>query len=687
MGKGESMASEIENKQLIFALDIGTRNVVGLVGYEEEEQLKIIATSTYEHKSRAMMDGQIHDIVKVSRVIKEVKKELEQEIGHSLEKVSIAAAGRVLRTVFSEPSIVFREKKVVEKSHVLALELQGVESAKQILYDEDHSLMDYFCVAHTPIRYYLDGFELDNLQGHKGQELKAVVLSTFLPQQVIDSLYRAVEAAGLEVSMLTLEPISAMNVAIPKDLRLLNLALVDIGAGTSDIAITKEGTVASYGMLSIAGDEFTEKIIEEYLVDFQTAEKMKKLRGDESVEVKDILGMQSEIQQEEISKVLDPLLQKITEEIAAKILDLNGEQAPKAVFCVGGGSKLQHLTDILSEKLDMPKSRVIVKEVDFPNERIRMEGGALEGPEYITPIGIAYTTLLEQKDNFLKVQVNEKRIQLLNTKKLTIMDAAIKANVSSAQMVVKNGKDLRFEWNGMQKIEKGTMGEQPVIKRNGKDADLKQTIQSGDEIEFVPAVAGKDAQKTIQDGIEEKIPVKSIFFGEKKIDFDYSIRVNGKQVNRDYAIQNGDQVECHPINTLEEFADWMNIQKDRYHFAVNGVLRSLESTLQQGDRIEVVEKPEEEKKPDVKAGQEAERVEDDQKIEKNPFEALDVTVNGETVTLKGKKEYLFVNIFNFLDFDVRNGKKNIRLFLNGEKASYTDKLQEGDDILIQWDEC
>jgi len=131
----------------------------------------------------------------------------------------------------------------------------------------------------------------------------------------------------------------------------------------------------------------------------------------------------------------------------------------------------------------------------------------------------------------------------------------------------------------------------------------------------------------------------------------------------------------------------MNIQKDRYHFAVNGVLRSLKSILQQGDRIEVVEKPEEEKNPNAKDKQEAETVKDDQKMEKDPSEGLDVTVNGDTVTLKGKKEYLFVNIFNFLDFDVRNGKKNIRLFLNGEKASYTDKLQEGDEILIQWDEC
>ena len=65
---------------------------------------------------------------------------------------------------------------------------------------------------------------------------------------VVESLYTVMERAGMEVTCLTLEPIAALNVAIPKELRLLNLALVDVGAGTSDIAITKSGTIIAYDM-------------------------------------------------------------------------------------------------------------------------------------------------------------------------------------------------------------------------------------------------------------------------------------------------------------------------------------------------------------------------------------------------------------------------------------------------------
>ena len=75
---------------------------------------------------------------------------------------------------------------------------------------------------------------------------------------------------------LTLEPIAAINVLIPPSMRRLNVALVDIGAGTSDIAITDAGTVIAYGMVPIAGDEVTEAISDHYLLDFPMAEKAKR---------------------------------------------------------------------------------------------------------------------------------------------------------------------------------------------------------------------------------------------------------------------------------------------------------------------------------------------------------------------------------------------------------------------------
>ena len=106
------------------------------------------------------------------------------------------------------------------------------------------------------------------------------MVATFLPSEVVDSLYAVMVEAGLEVASLTLEPIAALNAAIPEDIRLLNLALVDIGAGTTDIALCRDGGVVGYTMATVAGDEITEALMRACLVDYHTAERDQDAAGE-----------------------------------------------------------------------------------------------------------------------------------------------------------------------------------------------------------------------------------------------------------------------------------------------------------------------------------------------------------------------------------------------------------------------
>ena len=123
--------------------------------------------------------------------------------------------------------------------------------------------------------YLNDETVFKSLNPTKRTRIGEDIIVTFLPEDVVDGLYAAVNQAGLEVANLTLEPIAAINVAIPESYRLLNIALVDVGAGTSDISITKDGSIIAYGMIPLAGDELTELIVQNYLVDFKTAEYIK----------------------------------------------------------------------------------------------------------------------------------------------------------------------------------------------------------------------------------------------------------------------------------------------------------------------------------------------------------------------------------------------------------------------------
>ena len=88
------MAGLVNGKNLVFGLDIGTRSIVGTVGYKEGDKFIVVAQRSKEHETRAMIDGQIHDIGKVGETIKEVKNALEEAVGTKLHEVCIAAAGQ-----------------------------------------------------------------------------------------------------------------------------------------------------------------------------------------------------------------------------------------------------------------------------------------------------------------------------------------------------------------------------------------------------------------------------------------------------------------------------------------------------------------------------------------------------------------------------------------------------------------
>ena len=107
----------------VFGLDIGTRNVVGTVGYRTDDDFVVVAQYVKEHETRAMLDGQIHDIGRVARTIGVVKKELEEQIGQPLEEVCIAAAGRVLKTVTTHIEYQYAEETIVTGEDIHTLHL------------------------------------------------------------------------------------------------------------------------------------------------------------------------------------------------------------------------------------------------------------------------------------------------------------------------------------------------------------------------------------------------------------------------------------------------------------------------------------------------------------------------------------------------------------------------------------
>ena len=243
-----------QGNQMVLAMDIGTRSIIGMVGEAVDGKINIIAVEKEEHTERAMIDGQIENIEKVAALAGKVKRRLEHKTGIKLSRVCVAAAGRALRTKRAEYELELSGSQLIDDEIISRLEAGAITRAEEAFDAENEAAEDsrrFYLVGYTVCQYFLDEYTISNLKDHRGKQVKVDLIATFLPSEVVESLYTTMNKIDLEVASLTLEPIAAINAAIPENIRLLNLVLVDIGAGTSDIAACTGGSITGYTMATV----------------------------------------------------------------------------------------------------------------------------------------------------------------------------------------------------------------------------------------------------------------------------------------------------------------------------------------------------------------------------------------------------------------------------------------------------
>ena len=671
--------------QLVFGLDIGTRSIVGTVGYKSGDRFVVVAQRTKEHETRAMLDGQIHDIQKVADTIADVKQQLETAIGRKLTEVCIAAAGRVLRTVTTHVEYPFSADREINREDVYGLIAAGVEKAYQEFLDsQNEEDVKFYCVGHSVVRFYLNGYPMGNLEGHKARTIGIDLIATFLPDDVVDGLYKAVELAGLNVSSLTLEPIAAIQLAIPERFRMLNIALLDVGAGTSDISITNDGCILAYGMIPMAGDLLTETIAKHCLVDFATAEQIKRDAGMmEEISYMDIMLLPQKITSEEVKRITSDVINEMASRAAEKIKELNGDKAVSAVFVVGGGGKMPGYTEAIAEKLGIAKERVALRGEEVM-QQIVFEEEVVKDSLLVTPIGICLN-FYEQSNNFIFVNFNETRIKIYDNNKLTVADAAMQAQFPNDGLFPKRGSALNFTVNGKQKMARGQLGETAVITVNGEPADINTPIHANDVIKVVESTAGEPGHMTIGE-LPEITETLGIFVNEKKVEVPRFASVGKVLQSGYYEIQEGDEIEILNYYTVSQIVEFMDVILDPHmNVYVNNMLADQDTPVYENFSVvwtlENIPNSTDTYLNSEDAYPEAEDACPEAKDEK----MLHLMVNQQPVTLKGKSEYVFVDVFEEIDFDLTKPKgKGIVTNLNGRPAQYMEPLHEGDIIEIYW---
>ncbi|MFW5647806.1 MAG: cell division protein FtsA, partial [Candidatus Alkaliphilus sp. MAG34] len=428
------------------------------------------------------------------------------------------------------------------------------------------------------------------------------------------------------------------------------------------------------GMTSSAGDDVTEQIAREYLLDFDVAEKLKTNLNKEKIQkFSSIVNIPYEIESDQILERVEPIIRKVADLIADKIIEQNGTP-PSAVFLIGGGSQLPWLDTFIAEGLNLPRERVVVRGIEAFKDTV-LTTTPVSGPEYVTPIGILTKTLRDREPDFIEIYVNERRFKLFQTKKLKVKDALVLAGLNPRKLIPERGKSINISINGNKRVLYGEYGEAAKIIVNGEICNMESDIKNGDAIKIYPAEEGKSKIYLLKD----VLPLQNkIFINEDPTPQIYSYVINNKAVTQDTIIGDGDYIKYDGIENIKDLCLYMGIDYERYIFKINKKAATLDQDIKSGDYINVERKivgqglqksvncPN--KKTELTAGQ------------------VTIRCNDSVIKIPGKKDgIVFIDIFDYIDFDRSKAYGKLVLLLNGRKANYTDSIKTGDEVRIYWD--
>lgn len=703
--------SAVQGQDLIYALDIGTRSIIGILGRVQGDRIYVEAVEKQLHTKRTMLDGQIEDIFQVSLAVAEVTHRLEEACGVKLTHACVAAAGRALQAEEGHSSIELPNPELVTEERIGQLEAAAVADAEQALQNRhEEGTQRLFLVGYTATQLLLDHYPMTTLLGHTGKLLEAHVVATFLPSEVIDSLYAVMRQAGLEVASLTLEPIAALNAAIPADLRLLNLALVDIGAGTSDIAICRDGGVVGYTMTTVAGDEITEALMRQYLLDFRTAEDVKAhLTADGTpIRFTDILGLEQCLPSLEIVTSLDTPIQTLADNIAEQVLSLNGS-APSALFLAGGGSKLCGLREKVAKSLNMDEKRVAVAGGHFKRSVYSNEF-PIEDPEYTTPLGIAVSAGLGLISDSYRVMLNDTPAKLFRSGQLTAIEVLMMNGYSYSDLLGRNGKSLVLLVDDVRTVLHGQPAVPAQLQINGEEAQPSTIVHAGDRIVFVPAQSGQDRSITVGE-LKDQLGVSSITVNgecledDEEIPSGASVLTSPAPVKRRPAVPSAAAASTPPAKPAQPAQPMQSVtaaQPVQSTAAVKPVQAAVPAqpvqppitavrATQQPSAAPAAEDaslpmPKAPAAPPPAAEPSLHQATAVQPATSGPV-ACSIFFNGDPLDLPPKPEhtpYYLMDLLQYSNIDFKKVERPVILKVNGENGSFRQMIQNGDHVEIHY---
>jgi cell division protein FtsA len=369
----------VKRGNIIVGLDVGTTKICAVVGGIVDGELEILGVST--SASTGLRKGVVVNIESTVESIKNAVKTAESFTGVEISTVYVGIAGGHVKGFNSYGAVGLRGKEV---GHV---DIERViDSAKAVYVPLDREVLHVI-----PTGYILDGQNgIKDPVGMMGVRLEAKVYIVTGAVTSVQNLLKCFEKLSLNVVDIVFEPLASAEAILTDDEKELGVAIIDIGGGTTDIIIYKDGCLRHSSVLAIGGNHFTNDIAVGLRVSVSEAERIKKSFGfavtsmvSESEEI-DIIqaGQSRKILRRNLIEIIQPRTEELLDLIKGELISCSGyDIASTGVVLTGGGSLLKGLDRMAEAVLGLPVR------IGFPKE-IKGCRDIINNPMYATGLGL-----------------------------------------------------------------------------------------------------------------------------------------------------------------------------------------------------------------------------------------------------------------------------------------------------------
>jgi cell division protein FtsA len=384
----------MEKENIAVGLDIGTTKIVAMIGKKNEYgKLEILGVG--KAKSLGVARGVVINIMQTTQSIQEAIALAEADSGYKIKDVVVGIAGQHIRSMQHSEYISRSNFEEVISAEDIELLINQVQKLNVLPGEE---------IIHVlPQEFKIDGqSETNEPIGMYGRRLESSFHVVLGQASSIRNIGRCVKSSGLDLSGLTLEPLASADAVLSQEEKEAGVALIDIGGGTTDLAIFKDGIIRHTAVVPYGGNVITEDIKEGCSIIEKQAELLKMKFGsawpgeNKDNEIVSIPGLRGrdpkEISLKNLSKIINARVVEIIEQVYAEIR-IYGHEDPRkkliaGIVLTGGGSQLKHIKQLVEYITGMDTR------IGYPNEHLAGNSSEeISSPLYATAVGLVMNSI------------------------------------------------------------------------------------------------------------------------------------------------------------------------------------------------------------------------------------------------------------------------------------------------------